>query len=85
MASRPQQSKRDRGRQHEGLPPRLQPPKYGYCPDCSQPIHNRGAHAEACTGIHAARRCEARVPGYGHGVYRYCVRQWNHEGGHIYR
>ena len=31
----------------------------------------------------SARRCEHRVPS-GHGVWRYCVRPWNHEGEHIY-
>jgi hypothetical protein len=25
-------------------------PKYGFCPDCGEPVHNRGAHAEACPG-----------------------------------
>ena len=98
--SRPQHSKRDRGRQHEGLPPRLEPPKYGYCDDCGQAIHNVGAHAEACTGktyppgpvvgygegSGPPIRCESRAPGYGYsGVWRYCLRPWGHEGGHIYR
>lgn len=61
------------------------------CPDCGQKIINRGAHYEACTGQRTvndtpygiARRCEHRVPS-GHGVWRYCVRPWNHEGEHIY-
>ena len=60
------------------------------CPDCGQKIINRGAHYEACPGSWApkwgidTRRCEHRVPGYGHGVWRYCVRPWNHQGEHIY-
>jgi len=61
------------------------------CPDCGQKIINRGAHYEACPGpvvrnAHwesGPRRCESRVPS-GHGVWRYCVRPWNHQGDHIY-
>lgn len=59
-------------------------PKYGYCVDCGEAVHNRGAHAEACRGP-MPKRCQARVQGYGHGVYRQCVRPWNHEGGCIFR
>ena len=35
-------------------------PKYGYCPQCFRPVHNRGAHAEACPGpmVLAGFQCE---------------------------
>lgn len=26
-------------------------PKHGYCPLCREPVHNKGAHAEACRGV----------------------------------
>ncbi len=81
--ARAQQSKRDRGRAHEGLPPK-QEPKYGFCPDCQRPIHNRGAHAEACDG-QPILRCESRAPAGGSfGIWKQCVRPWGHEGGCIY-
>ena len=81
--ARPQQPKRKRMPLREKMA--ALEPRYGYCPECHQPIHNRGAHAEACPGPGKRTRCEARVPGYGHGVYTYCVRPWGHEGGHIYQ
>lgn len=28
-------------------------PKHGFCPFCREPIHNKGAHAERCTGVPA--------------------------------
>lgn len=52
-------------------------PKYGFCPDCSQPIHNRGAHAEACSG--PPRVCQARRPS-GFNAWTYCTLPVGHEG-----
>ena len=81
--ARAQQSKRDRGRQHVGLPPKLEP-KYGFCPDCQRPIHNRGAHAEACDGK-PILRCESYTYSAGaFGIRKQCMRPWGHEGGCIY-
>jgi hypothetical protein len=78
--SKPQFSKRDRVRKNQ----RIGAPTYGYCEQCGDPIWNKGAHAEACTGI-PRLRCEAYQYGYGSfSTRKQCVRPWGHEGGHIY-
>lgn len=59
-------------------------PKYGYCPDCKEPIHNRGAHAEACTGAPRRRLCGTRLWQQGN-TYLNCQRPAGHEGGHEFR
>lgn len=48
MASRAQRSKGKRIPLRDKLA--ALEPKFGYCPDCGDRIHNRGAHAEACPG-----------------------------------
>lgn len=78
--SKPQFSKRERGRKNAG--PR--PPTYGYCSQCGDPIYNKGAHAEACTG-QPHLRCESYTYSAGaFGIRKQCVRPWSHSGGHIY-
>jgi hypothetical protein len=74
--SKPQSSKRERRTQKRTSIA----PKYGYCSACGLPIHNRGAHAEACIG--RWRRCQALVPGYGHGIRHQCNLTAGHEGPH---
>lgn len=59
-------------------------PKHGYCPDCREPIHNVGAHAEACTGPRPLfRLCGTRKWQQGN-TYVTCQRPAGHEGGHVY-
>ena len=77
--SKPQFSKRDRGKKRANLPP-----THGYCESCGDPVWNKGAHAEACTGI-PRLRCEAYSLRLRVVLTRkQCVRPWGHEGGHIY-
>jgi hypothetical protein len=77
--SKPQFSKRDRGKKRANLPP-----THGYCDACGDPVWNKGAHAEACTEI-PRLRCEAYQYGYGSfSTRKQCVLPWGHERGHVY-
>jgi hypothetical protein len=47
--SRQQHSKRDRGRQHVGLPPKQTAQRHT-CHECGEDYWNTGAHMERCPG-----------------------------------
>ena len=57
-------------------------PKYGYCGACGEPVHNKGAHAEACTGTTVRFACRVLVPGGGFGTRYECSLPVGHPGPH---
>jgi hypothetical protein len=91
MTEKPQASKRTRRTQP--------PPKHGFCRLCGEPVHNIGAHGEACrgrpvrvspdtaraieAGYEPPKRCQARIRGRG-GAWILCTRYWAHPGEHLF-